>query len=865
MVFLNESEKCYIGLTTEQAEKLLIKNGENILKGKKKKGSLCLFVGQFKDVLIIILLISTILSIFMGEIVEAIAIVLIIFINAIIGFFWEYRTEKTLEKLKNMTSPTAEVIRDGTFKKIESKNIVVGDILVLENGNKVLADAKICENFNLSCDESLLSGESIPVTKKTNDEIFMGSMIVSGRGKAVVISTGMQTQMGKIASMIDDIKEEPTQLQKKLAVLGKYIGIGCIIICSVVSIIGVIKGESILNMIITGISLAVAAVPEGLPAIVTITLAIAVKRILKLNAVVKKMHIIETFGSTTVICSDKTGTLTENKMTVQEIITSCHHLYLKDETYRTDENEKISTSINQDLSFLFDISLYCNNAQLTYQEEWSNKPNEARPYKTHGDPTEIALLLMGAKEKLFTGYKKYKKIDEIPFSSETKRMSVYLSDIKNQKYIFTKGAFDFLIERCNRYLGNNGIELLTQSVRNKMIEENNSMAKKSMRVLAMAYNTVQTYNQNSDADLIFVGLVGMIDPPRKEAYGAISKCMLAGIKPIMITGDHKLTAQAIATDLKILHEGDMVVTGKEMEDMSPLEFEEKLSKISVFARVKPEHKLKIVKALKKQGHIVTMSGDGVNDAPAIKQADIGVAMGISGSDVTKEAAQIILLDDNFSTLISSIQEGRGICQNIRKVIRYLFSCNIGEVFTMFVGMLMGLPIILLPMQILLVNLITDSLPAICLGLEKSESEIMRKKPRKANEFIFSDGLTSKIIMRGCLIGISTIFIFNLIYTQTKNIEMAQTGALLTLVMTQLIHAFECKSENKSIFSVNLFDNLPLLLSVLASGIFVILVIYLPSLQVLFKTTALSMQYIIIILGVSGIVPIISALISKFIK
>lgn len=859
---MNQSEKCYIGLTTQQAEKLLIKNGENILKGKKKRGSVGLFMGQFKDVLIIILLISTILSVFMGEIVEAIAIVLIIFINAMIGFFWEYRTEKTLEKLKDITSPTADVVRDGEIKKIPSKNIVVGDILVLKNGNKVLADAQICENFSLSCDESLLSGESVAVAKKINDEIFMGSMVVSGRGKAIVKSTGMQTQMGKIASMIDDIKEEPTQLQNKLAVLGKYIGIGCIIICSIVSIIGVIKGESILDMIITGISLAVAAVPEGLPAIITITLAIAVKRILKLNAVVKKMHIIETFGSTTVICSDKTGTLTENKMTVKEIITTCNHLYLQDELYKNDQNQTISISKNLDLSFLFDISLYCNNAQLICEEEWSKKVNESRTYQTYGDATEIALLLMGAKEKLFTHYKKYKKIDEIPFSSETKRMSVYLSDIQNQKYIFTKGAFDFLLERCNRYLGENGIQPLTQSLRKKMIEENDIMAKKSMRVLAMAYNTVQTFTQNSELELIFVGIVGMIDPPRKEAYGAISKCILAGIKPIMITGDHKLTAQAIATDLKILHEGDMVVTGKEMDAMSPMEFEEKLSKISVFARVKPEHKLKIVKALKGQGHIVTMSGDGVNDAPAIKQADIGVAMGISGSDVTKEAAQIILLDDNFSTLISSIQEGRGIYQNIRKVIRYLFSCNIGEVFTMFVGMLMGLPIILLPMQILLVNLITDSLPAICLGLEKSESETMRKKPRKANEFIFSDGLTGKIVFRGCLIGISTIFIFNLIYTQTKNIEMAQTGALFTLVMTQLIHAFECKSENKSIFSVKIFDNLPLLLSVFASAIFVILAIYLPSLQVLFKTTALSMHYIIIILGVTGIVPILSALISK---
>ncbi|MEG2295537.1 MAG: HAD-IC family P-type ATPase, partial [Oscillospiraceae bacterium] len=398
---MNESEKLYIGLTTEKAETLRIKNGENILKEKKKKGKISLFMGQFKDVLIIILLISTVLSVFMGEIVEAIAIVMIIFINAVIGFFWEYRTEKTLETLKNMTSPMADVIRDGEYKKIPSKNIVVGDILVLENGNKVLADAKICENFNLSCDESLLSGESLPVAKKINDEIFMGSMVVIGRGKAIVTHTGMDTQMGKIASMIDDIKEEPTQLQKKLAVLGKYIGIGCIFICTIVSIIGVVKGESILDMIITGISLAVAAVPEGLPAIVTITLAIAVKRILKLNAVVKKMHVIETFGSTTVICSDKTGTLTQNKMTVKEIVTPCHHLHLKEEAYATKDNEKISISMNQDLSFLFDIAMYCNNAQLVYEQEWRKNPIVEMDYKSFGDSTELALLLMGAKEKLF--------------------------------------------------------------------------------------------------------------------------------------------------------------------------------------------------------------------------------------------------------------------------------------------------------------------------------------------------------------------------------------------------------------------------------------------------------------------------------
>ena len=727
----NNTEMLQNGLSEKEAQKRYEKYGPNILQEKKRISALKIFIEQFSDFMVLILLAATTVSIFMGEMTEAITIMVIVVVNAILGFVQEYRTEKTMEALKGLAAPTAKVIRDGNQFEIVAEDIVPGDLIILETGDRIPADAVLVESNGLFIDESLLTGESVPVEKISNNNtrssekssIYKGTNVTRGRGKAVVCATGMMTEMGKIAGMIQDIETEETPLQKRLDHLGKYIVFGCLVICAIVSLTGILRGENLFTMLLAGISLAVAAVPEGLPAIVTIALALGVQRMLKKKALIRKLPAVETLGCASVICSDKTGTLTENKMTVRKMYAG-NYIEVRGGSLSSKGEfisglREINPEKEDSLKIALEIGVLCNNAimsrtiddrQGTLNKIKSSLTQEEK-WELSGDPTEAALLVAGAKGGILQEEinKEYKRLEEIPFDSERKCMSVISRNRKGESFVFTKGATDVIIEKCTKIYTSRGIVELDEASKRKILKTNDDMAKEALRVLGLAYKKINIYSNFKDAEseLIFVALTGMIDPPRKEASNAVKKCRLAGIHPIMITGDHKITAYAIARELNICEKGDKVLTGKELEKISDTKLQEVVDEVSVYARVSPKHKLRIVKALKKRGHIVAMTGDGVNDAPAIKEADIGIAMGITGTDVTKEASSMILMDDNFATIVSAIEEGRIIYSNIRKFIRYMLSCNIGEVLTMFIGMLIGLPLPLLPIQILWVNLVIN--------------------------------------------------------------------------------------------------------------------------------------------------------------
>lgn len=863
------------GLSSAEAEKRLAKYGENILSHKKAVHPARIFAGQFKDFMVMILLGATVISVLMGEAVEALTIVLIVLVNAVLGFLQEYKTEKTLEALKNMAAPTAKVIRDGQKIEIPAMDVVPGDLLVLAAGDRVPADAQIVEATLLQADEAMLSGESHPVNKTDlpqdgtqetfrKDMVYMGTIITKGRGKAVVSGTGMTTQMGQIAGMLDTIETERTPLQEKLGSLGKYIGIGCLLICAIVTVTGIVRGEPVFDMLLTGISLAVAAIPEGLPAVVTIALALAVSRMVKRGALIRKLHAVETMGCAQVICTDKTGTLTENRMTVQEIATPKYCFYRADGEKGFLAKNGMAAADSEDIRRMIEIAVLCNNAQLPQERDKKSLFHPQKTEHAQGDPTEISLLEMAETAHFSTGKisREFSRIFEIPFDSQRKRMSVAVRNRQGDRWLFSKGAPDYLLELCSHYLEDGQIRLLTPSVCKKIQAQNEKMAHKALRVLGFAYKAEPEEPEQAESDLIFVGLAGMIDPPRREAYQAVQTCKQAGIQTVMITGDHVDTASAIARDLKILDANGRVLTGRELDRMTDDQLERELDQICVFARVAPAHKLRIVKAFKRKGRVVAMTGDGVNDAPAIKEADIGVAMG-NGTDVTKEAASVVLLDNSFATLVSAIEEGRVIYKNIRKFIRYLLSCNIGEIVTMFFGMLMGMPVVLLPIQILIVNLVTDGLPAIALGLEPAEKDIMRKPPRKKKEGIFSDGLLSTIVFRGVLIGLTTLSVFTSFYHSTQNLVVARTGALATLVITQLIHVFECKREDVGIFKMNLLNNWKLVAAVAFSAFILMLSIYLPICNLLFQTAPLSGSQMGEIAVYCAAVPILSSVVIPF--
>jgi len=875
------------GLSSIEAKKRLETHGLNALSAKKGTSAIKIIISQFTDFMVLVLLGATAISIFMGEMTEAITIIAIVILNASLGFVQEYRTEKTLEALKNLAAPTARIIRDSEIVVIPAEQIVPGDVLILEAGDRVSGDGDIVWESNLYVDESLLTGESVPCEKKPGNfygeggvapknRVYMGTVVTSGRGKAIVTSTGMLTEMGKIADMIQNIEEEQTPLQRKLDHLGKFIVLGCILICVIVTITGILRGEPVFTMLLAGISLAVAAIPEGLPAVVTIALALGVQRMLKRNALIRRLPAVETLGCANVICSDKTGTLTQNRMTVRRILSGDNSYDVVGESdsakggYELNDRE-IEVIKAKPLALTLEIGALCNDARLvskkendtSYLQRFKDKVTKTEKFSFYGDPTEGAILIAAAKAGIIKSKLdlEYKRIDEIPFDSDRKCMSVICANQKGDIGVYSKGAPDVIIQKCSKVLTNRGVNELTPTIRKQILRSNELMASEALRVIGVAYKSIVqgVFDKNKvESELVFVGLIGMIDPPRKEAVEAVSKCRLAGIKPIMITGDHRLTATSIAKEIGIFSEGDLVLTGEELDKMTVEDLMEVADRTSVYARVSPKHKLMIVSALKSKGNIVAMTGDGVNDAPAVKEADIGVSMGITGTDVTKEASSMILMDDNFATIVSAVEEGRVIYSNIRKFIRYLLSCNIGEVLTMFIGMMLGMPLPLLPVHILLVNLVTDGLPAMALGVEPADDDIMRSQPRGSTDNIFSHGLLNLILFRGIFIGLCTLAVFTSILYFTSNLAAARTGALVTLVATQLIHVFECKSEFKSIFEIKFFNNIPLILAVSCSLATILSVVYIPALAKMFNTVPLTLTEWLLIAGFSAFGPILSS-------
>lgn len=835
------------GLNESEAFEKLKKYGLNEIIKKKRKHPAVIFADQLKNLMTIVLIIAAIISWFLGEKADSITILAIIVLNSFLGFIQEYKAERSIEALMEMSAPTAKVVREGKKSNINAKYLVPGDIVILDQGDRIPADGIILESIGLMVDESLLTGESLPVEKSHNksNRIYMGTIATTGKAKIIIYSTGMNTEMGKIADMLQEIPDEYTPLQKKLSELGKYIVAICIIICAVVAFTGIIRGEEPYNMLLTGISLAVAAIPEGLPAIVTVALAIGVQRMYKKNALIRKLPAVETLGCTTLICSDKTGTLTQNKMTVQR-------LYICD---RFIEPKKNVFPLNEQTKLFFTVTVSCNDA--TYEE------NMLRTASSTGDPTEIALLKAAWNvgiSKTITD-KDYTRIYEIPFDSNRKRMTIVVKNKKGETFVFVKGAIDIILDLCNKQISLEGISTLNPLDKRMILTSNEKMAASALRVIGAAYKKYDSFTKDKtsiESNLIFIGISGMIDPPRPEAAESIEKCILSGIRPIMITGDHKMTAAAIGKELGILTSQKNILTGAELDNLNDKELEKISRQVSVYARVSPGHKLRIVKALKSLGHVVAMTGDGVNDAPAIKEADIGIAMGLSGTDVTKEASSMILMDDNFATIVSAVEEGRIIYDNIRKFIRYLLSCNIGEVLIMFFASIMKLPIPLIPIQILWVNLVTDGLPAMALGIDPPDKDIMYKKPRKKNESIFSQGLGIKILMRGLVIGIGTLAVYALmLYLTYNDVKKARCCAFASLVLCQLIFVFECRSENKSIIRINPLTNIPLILAVLCSLGLLLMVIYVPFFQPVFQTMPLNKIEWMIVVSMSLIWTVIS--------
>jgi len=849
------------GLSNAEAGKRREQVGENRLNDAEQKSLLTLFLNQFKDFMVLVLLAATLVSGLLGEHADAVTIIAIIIVNGILGFYQELRAEKSLASLKQLTAPTATVLRDGRKVAIPAHDLVPGDLIFLESGDRVPADVRLMECTSLEAEESALTGESLPV-QKTNqvipDELatlgdrrnmcYMGTMITRGKGVALVTDTGMQTEMGLIADLIQSAEETETPLQRRLDQLGKILVYVALAITAVVVGAGILHGNEVYDMFLAGVSLAVAAIPEGLPAIVTVALALGVTRMIRRRAIVRKLPSVETLGCATVICSDKTGTLTQNKMTVQRVFVGNQFYDVTGNGFEPSgdfllSGQKVDPTKRIDLNRLLEIAVLCNNAVL-YEDKGANGSR----WGVQGDPTEGALVVLAAKAGYFTDAMQdaQPRLEELPFDSTRKMMSVLIGDQKGELFMLTKGAPDMLLDRCGYLLLDGKVTPLTTSLRKNILQANAAMGSEALRCLALAYRPLRDQRQFKDSDperdLVFVGLTGMIDPPRAEVYDAIARCKKAGIKTVMITGDHQVTAEAIARQLGILPPGGLTVNGQELYNMSDKQLQERVEDIYVYARVSPEHKLRIVKALQANGHVVAMTGDGVNDAPAIKAADIGIAMGQGGTDVAKDASALILSDDNFATIVAAIEEGRSIYDNIRKFVRYLLASNVGEIVVMFLAMIFALPLPLVPIQILWVNLVTDGLPAIALGVDQAEKNIMSRPPRSVRESIFARGLGFKILSRGILIGLATlaVFLFSL-EMEPDNLIKAQSMAFVTLVMAQLIHVFDCRSVDGGIFSRNFFENKWLIASVISSIVLLLGVMYIEAFQPIFRTVPLGLM------------------------
>lgn len=840
------------GITQEEAKKRIEHYGKNKLADKKKENIFIRFIKQFNDFMIIILIVASIISAVVskfdgsGDYIDSIIIIAIVVFNAIMGLLQEAKAEKSLEALKTMTAPVAKVKREGKIVTIPGEEVVPGDILFLEAGNYVPADARLIMASNLKVEESSLTGENLPVLKDANiilnncqgigdmvNMVFSSTVIVNGHGIAIVTETGMNTKVGKIANMIITDEAPQTPIQKKLAKVGKSLGIGCLIICLVIFIIGLFKKIEPIEMFMTSVGLAVAAIPEGLPAIVTIVLSIGVTKMAKKNSIIRKLPAVETLGSSSVICSDKTGTLTQNKMQVVEEFT-------------------LGLSKNN----LIKLACMCTNSEVQI---------EGQKKVAKGEPTEAAIVNEALNQNIDKNelYTKMRRVADIPFDS-TRKMMTTIHKFENKYMIITKGAPDIILGKCKYYNENENLKVIDLNINRKINENNEIMANKALRVIAVAYKIIDTIpskiesNQIEDG-LTFVGLIGMIDPPRKGVKEAVAACRRAGIKTVMITGDHILTAKAIAKELGILKMRDGAITGKELDQISQKELEKNIMSYSVFARVSPEHKVRIVKAFQYEGAVVAMTGDGVNDAPALKNADIGIAMGKNGTDVAKNAADMVLADDNFVTIVEAVKQGRNIFDNIRKAIHFLIATNIGEIVTIFMGLILGLKSPLLAIQLLWINLVTDSFPAIALGLEKSDANIMNRKPIDSKKGLFADGLWSKIFVEGTMLGMLTLFAFS-IGNKMYSLEVGRTMAFVCLGILELVHSFNIKSE-ESIFKVGIFENKYLVGAFLLGTIMQVGVVIFSPIASIFKLVPLNnIQWIYTIL--ISLVPIVIVEIQK---
>ena len=851
------------GLSEEEARNRLEKYGVNELKQREKISPFQILIRQFTSSIVFILLAALVISLLIGEKLDAIVISTIVVLNGVFGFVQEFKAEKAIEALRKLTALKATVVRDGKEMEIDSRELVPGDITLLETGSKVPADARLIDIAAFQVDEASLTGESVPSNKTTgpldnnilvNDQenmVFMGTIVTKGRAKAVVTGTGMDTEIGRIADMVQEAEEKLSPLQVKLKKFGKWLGFVTIGICIVVFGVGVLREylttdlfetSFVIEMFLASVALAVAAIPEGLPAIVTISLAFGVRRMAKRNALIRKLPAVETLGCTNIICSDKTGTLTKNEMTVREIYFNNRLIEVTGDGY-TPEGSFMQTGGEEvdisSLELLFRSSTLCNDSRLNHNERW----------EIFGDPTEGALLVSAGK----AGFKKtemedrFPRIDEIPFDSERKCMTT-IHKVNEENIAYIKGAPDVILNNC-KYISINGqVKDITGEDRKKILDVNHKMASKALRVLGFAYKSLaEKYTPKSEIvekNLIFIGLQAMIDPPREEVRESIIKCRSAGISTVVITGDHKLTAIAITKELGLFKEGDKALSGEELDKLSDDELDEIVESIVICARVSPEHKVRILNALKKKGHIVAMTGDGVNDAPALKNSDIGVAMGITGTDVAKEASDMVLTDDNFASIVNAVEEGRGIYNTIKQFVQYTLSSNLGEILVVFLAILIGWPLPLIAIQILWVNLLTDGLPGLALGLDPFDKDIMKNPPRKRDEKIISRDVINNILIVGLVMGTGTLLMF---YGYGVETVKAKSIAFTTLVMFQLFNVLTYRAKN---FKIDIKTSKYLMASVVISLLMQVAVLYTP-LNIAFKTVPLGLVDLIKVVLVSG--------------
>lgn len=882
------------GLSAREAERRLGRDGPNEIRQARKASALKMLVDQFGDFMVLVLMAAAGVSVALGETADAIAILAIVALNGVLGFLQEYRAERSLEALKELAAPSARVIRDGVLTEVKAREVVPGDLLVVEVGDRIPADARLVDAMVLEAEESALTGESLPVAKRSDvllpaatpladrrNMVFTGTVVTRGHGKAVVVATGMDTEIGRIAHLMQEEKDEPTPLQQRLEHLGRTLVLVCVGTCALVSAVGMLRGEGVIEMFLAGVSLAVAAIPEGLPAIVTIALALGVQRMSTRNAIVRRLPAVETLGCTTVICSDKTGTLTRNEMTLTEFDLAGRVIEVTGTGYAphgqfVDAGKALDPSRDEHLALALRIGLYCNNSRLTLggrvagpdavmrpgRGRWPGRGSQDR-WGILGDPTEGAFVVAAAKAGLFRHWPPGERcpvlLHEIPFDPERKMMtSIYENPAGPGAVAYVKGAPEVVVGASSSVFAAGRVRSMAGHDRDLVLSRSAQMASRGLRVLALAYRELPKgfhltgrLEESVETNLVFVGLAGMVDPPREDVKRAIKLARSAGIRTLMVTGDHAGTAVAVARSLELADGDGPAVTGPELDRMSDEALSHAVASTQVFARVSPEHKLRIVRTLRAQGHIVAMTGDGVNDAPAVKEADIGVAMGMSGTDVTREAAAMVLADDNYATIVAAVEEGRAIYDNIRKFIRYLLACNAGEVLAMLIAVVVGLPLPLVPMQILWMNLVTDGLPAIALGVDPVDPDVMTRRPRRPKEGVFSRGLGAKIAAQGVFIGVCTIAAFLISLFLHADITRARTVAFTSLVMAQLLYVFHCRSEYRSVVEMIPWSNRYLVGAVLVSTAMQLSAVYWPALQEVFHTTALEGTDWLLVLVFSG--------------